>query len=73
MSEKQLNPILLFVINLGYEDLKIGINHTHGYLIPAHYKLLSHDDENTTIDRVVSNILTTVSEAAVEMLPVMPK
>ena len=60
-TNKQLNHILLFVIKFGHEDLQIGKDHTLGYLVTTHYEALSPYGENTSIESLDSNSLTTDS------------
>ena len=63
-SEKQLNNILLFVINLGHEDLKVG----KLYFILAFTKYESVQSKNTkaSVEDIVYSIST---EQGTERLP----
>ena len=69
--EKTLNKIFFFIINVGYEDTKIGKGHTLAYLIPFQYESYSVYDENSS-EKVMHDILATVSETEVEMLSAIP-
>ena len=66
LPEKTLKKILLFVISLGYEDTKVGKDHTLPHLIPVKYESVSADDENSS-EKVIHNISAVVSETKVEM------
>ena len=68
-QKKQWNNILLFIINLGHEDLKR--KHTPGYLVPTNYKGLHLFDENANTKDILHNISISSSEKGVEMLATM--
>ena len=61
----------LFVINLGHKDLKLGKNHTPGYLVPTKYEYLNHYDETANTADVLYKISTSSSEKGEEMLLAM--
>ena len=48
----------LFIVNVVYENLKIGEGHTLAYLIPAQYDSLSETGENNN-ESIIVNILDT--------------
>ena len=54
------------MINIGYEGLEMGKNHTLQYLITTQYKVMPVDSENTSRENVIHNISTTVYESEVE-------
>ena len=66
--EKAVNKILLFVINVGYKDIKIVKGHTSAYLISVLHEPYYADDANSSA-KVIHNISAAVSETEVQMSP----
>ena len=59
--------MLLFIINVGHEELQIIKGHTLVYLTPTQYGYLSDTRENQ--ESVIANISAVLSETKVELLP----
>ena len=55
--------MLLFIVNLGHEEVKIIKGHTLAYLAPA---------EETNKESETTNISAAPSETKVELLPAIP-
>ena len=71
LPEKELNTLLLFIVNLGHDEVKISKHHTLAYFTPAKYDNLSDDQENNQAGKL-SNISITTSETNAEKLPPIP-
>ena len=65
--EKEVNKMLLFIINVGHEEVKIIKGCILIYLILAQYDNCSDARENQ--ENIIANISTATSETKVEILP----
>ena len=63
--------MLLFIVNVGHEDIKIIKGHTLAYLTPAQCDNLSDAEENNQQSKI-AHISAVTSETKAEMLPAIP-
>ena len=68
--EKVVNKMLLFIVNLGHEEVKIIKDCTLAYLIPAKYDNYSDIEETNQRSEIV-NISAETSGTKVVILPVI--
>ena len=69
--EKELNKMVLFIVNVGHEEVKIIKGHSLPYFTLSQYDNLTDARENQ--ESVIVNILVATSETKIEILPAIPE
>ena len=71
LPEKELNTLLLFIINLGHDEVKISKGCTLAYMSPDKYDNHLDVQENNQAGEI-ANISITTSKTNAEILPAFP-
>ena len=69
--EEEVNRMLLFILNLGHNEVKFIEGYTLAYLIPSQYENFS-DTEETNQEGEIANISATISDTKASILLAIP-